>query len=178
MINIWDYHQLNHYLNAVELSYQIHAHQKYGSLPFTRHLTHVENVLHRFGVVDYKLFCAARLHDALEDTATTYEQLEQAFNTEIADLIFAVTDGHGANRQARKIATYPKIRANSSALILKLADRIASIETSTHGQNYELVRMYKKEHVEFSRELKFRYDESEIRNSMWDYLDSLLEDND
>lgn len=162
---------LNRYLDAIELAHKAHAVQKYGEFPYTRHLAHVESVLQRFGFSSYNLMTIAWLHDILEDTCITRKQITEIFGEEISNVLYCVTDEPGKNRKERKRATYPKIRQNNMALIVKLADRIANIESCIHSGNNGLLSMYRKEQKEFSEELR-----NSENSSMWEYIESLLQE--
>lgn len=144
-----------------------HAGQLYSSgLPYTHHLAAVEAVLRRFGAAHEELLTAAWLHDVVEDTGTKLKEVEEMFGAEVAKLVGAVTNEEGANRKIRAALTYPKIRdAGPEAVRLKLADRIANVETGG-----KLVGMYKKEYEDFKRSL-FTPTQNE---DMWNHLDSLL----
>lgn len=96
------------------------------------------------------LCVAAWLHDVLEDTATTREELQVLFGAEVQDLVWAVT-GVGANRRERNANMYAKCRVLPRAVHLKLADRIANVRAS-HGTPDKL-SMYRREMATFRREL-------------------------
>jgi guanosine-3',5'-bis(diphosphate) 3'-pyrophosphohydrolase len=144
-----------------------HTGQTYGSgLPYTHHLAAVEQVLRRFNVTDETLLTASWLHDVIEDTETKRKEVEEMFGSEVAHLVYAVTNEEGANRKIRHALTYPKIReAGPLAVRLKLADRIANVEA---GGN--LFGMYKKEHEDFKRAL-FTAGQNE---DMWTHLEGLM----
>ena len=85
----------------------------------------------------------------------------------------AVTDQEGENRKARHLKTYPRIRAaGGRALLVKLADRIANVETSARGPNKSKLAMYQKEYREFREALRMP-DLGPI-GRMWNHLDGLL----
>jgi (p)ppGpp synthase/HD superfamily hydrolase len=147
---------------AVKHTGQIYS----GGMPYTHHLAAVESVLRRFGVTDENMLSAAWLHDVLEDTETSSKEIEEMFGAEIVRLVKAVTNEDGPNRKTRNALTYPKIReAGENAVKLKLADRIANIETGG-----SLVQMYKKEYEDFKRAL-YTVNQAE---EMWNHLDLLL----
>lgn len=151
----------------------MHFRQSYGTHKYTYHLQQVEMVINRFGFKDTKLRICAWLHDIIEDTEISYYQVKDTFGQEIADIVYAVTNEMGRNRKERYAKTYPKIRANKNALIIKLADRIANIEFSK-GSNTSYVDMYKKEWPSFYSALH-SLDETDVRiNKMWQYLESLF----
>jgi (p)ppGpp synthase/HD superfamily hydrolase len=154
-----------------------HGDQKYGDFPYSKHLQDVVRIVEAFSknFSDNELkilIPAAWLHDVLEDTRTTMDELDYYFGYRVADLVFAVTDEPGKNRKERKLNTYAKIRNNSLAIGLKLADRIANVENCLQLKNIGLLEMYRKEHEEFKKQLKFK-DEYQ---DMWDHLDWLIQD--
>lgn len=125
-----------------------HAGQLYAEeAPYTVHLRNVVEVLKRFGVTDPAMVCAAWLHDSVEDTNTSYGDIEKRFGHDVAELVYAVTSELGRNRKERNAKTYPKIKCNVDATILKLADRIANVEygAANGGKN----DMYAKEFPDF-----------------------------
>lgn len=153
--------------------------QKYDGKPYTAHLAEVESVLIRFGynsessITAQNLLVAAWLHDILEDTTVTYEELMSGMGKEVADLVYAVTNESGANRKERHLKTYPKIISHPYAIILKLADRIANTEASVNlskNGSFHFLKMYKKEYPGFRNALYV----SGVQESMWQHLDLLL----
>jgi (p)ppGpp synthase/HD superfamily hydrolase len=105
-----------------------HEGQRYGDAPYITHLVAVRAVLDDFGYGG-ALGVAAWLHDSIEDTGATKDEIATRFGEEVAELVWAVT-GVGANRKERNASAYAKIRATPRAAILKLADRIANVEAS------------------------------------------------
>ena len=150
-----------------------HHKQRYGTNPYTYHLEQVEMVLNRFGFsTDVRLRIAAWLHDVIEDTPFSYDQIKFGFGAEVADVVYAVTNEMGRNRQERYAKTYPKIKDNEKALILKLSDRIANVEFSK-GTNTEYINMYSREMPFFEAALYVKSDDKRIE-TMWQYLKSLF----
>jgi len=131
---------------------KIHGDQRYGEHPYTYHLRAVVAVLKKFGYVDDNLISAAWLHDSLEDTDTTYDELVSRFGNEIADLVSCVTDGPGRNRKERKAHSYKKMKDDRRSIAIKLADRIANVGESLQN-NPKLFKMYVKERETFERNL-------------------------
>lgn len=126
-------------------------HQLYGNLvPYTHHLETVERVLRYYGFTDEVIRAAAWLHDVVEDTRDRNNEvrvrdIEEIFGEDVALLVGAVTSEPGENRKVRNALTYPKIRAaGPRAVALKLADRIANVESGGRA-----IGMYRKEHADF-----------------------------
>lgn len=154
--------------NAVrEFAIRAHGHQKYANGPYVAHLDAVVTVLKEFGHFDSALLDAAYLHDVMEDTDTSLEELLDWFLPEVVELVVTVTDQLGKNRAERHAATYPRIARNPKAVTLKLADRIANVRASVkHGTHW---KMYREEYSAFRAALK-----GEHHGAMWAELDRLL----
>lgn len=61
--------------------------------PYINHPIALATVLVEEGrVADPIVLCGALLHDTIEDTATTYDELRGQFGARIADLVLEVTD--------------------------------------------------------------------------------------
>ncbi|MBS1795189.1 MAG: bifunctional (p)ppGpp synthetase/guanosine-3',5'-bis(diphosphate) 3'-pyrophosphohydrolase [Acidobacteria bacterium] len=158
---------------ARKMAVAAHGGQKYGDQPYEYHLAQVVAVLERFGfAADAALVAAAWLHDALEDTALTSDEIEAECGAETAELVWRVTDEDGANRRERKAKTYLKTRESEKAIVLKLADRIANVEAGRAG-NQGLLKMYRKEQAVFAESLK-PFTTTGAALDMWNHLEELL----
>jgi (p)ppGpp synthase/HD superfamily hydrolase len=152
-----------------------HAGQKYGNDDYSTHLRAVGQVINRFGYefsskeLELLLDCAW-LHDILEDTTTTKCELDKLFGSDVANLIYAVSDEQGKTRKERHERTYPKLKAaGRDAIAVKLADRIANCQHSlTH--NHSMLKMYQSEYPEFKAALHLA---GELKD-MWAELDVLM----
>jgi guanosine-3',5'-bis(diphosphate) 3'-pyrophosphohydrolase len=72
------------------------------------------------------VIAAALLHDTIEDTETTYDELRGAFGAEVADVVVEVTDVKFLAKESRKRLQVSKAgRASDRARLVKLADKIA-----------------------------------------------------
>jgi (p)ppGpp synthase/HD superfamily hydrolase len=157
---------------ARSFAIQAHGDQKYGDKPYSVHLDAVELVLIEFNQITSFIRAAAWLHDVLEDTTTTYMELEEAFPGYVPLLVQAVTSEPGRNRKERNIKTYPKIEARPDAVVLKLADRITNVRNCIESRNKDLYSMYHKEYPGFRLALK---NDNPDAKEMWHYLDILME---
>jgi GTP pyrophosphokinase len=87
---------------ATDLAVKYHAGQKYGQFDYTTHLKNVQNVLIRFGFnSDYKLLISAWLHDIIEDTSFTLEEVKEIFGEDIANIVWSVTNEASINREEK-----------------------------------------------------------------------------
>jgi (p)ppGpp synthase/HD superfamily hydrolase len=142
-----------------------HRGQLYGGAPYDTHLEATAEVLRRFGYGDPVLLSAAYLHDTIEDTGATPEEIARLFGERVASIVAAVSDPAGATRGERKAAAYPRIALIPDAVRVKLADRIANVEAGG-----SMVAQYRGEHDGFRRALRT----DGIAEEMWEHLDGLL----
>jgi len=81
------------------------------------------------GVDDRKVLIAALLHDTLEDTLTTYKEIEETFSKEIADLVEEVSHPKNYNQEQRE-EYYKRIKTISNgAKLIKIADFISNLRS-------------------------------------------------
>ncbi len=90
---------------------------------FTFHVYRVYRCLETICPGDYELLCAALLHDTLEDTETTYEELVEEFGKEIADLVNEVTH---EGKSDQKGFFFPRLHSKRG-IMLKFADRLSNL---------------------------------------------------
>ena len=106
---------------------RIDQRRKYTDQPYDAHLRAVVEIVETV-TGDPELLAAAWLHDTLEDTPATYDDVEREFGTEVADLVAELTDVSRAsdgNRAVRKSIDRAHLaRASSRAKTVKLADLI------------------------------------------------------
>lgn len=146
-----------------------HGNQRYGLHPYRRHLEDVVDTLGRFLCVEAELFCAAWLHDCLEDTDATEEELSRLFGARVGALVAAVTLAPGVERSEALRAAYQKIRLCPGATMLKLADRIANVDAALAGP-LEKLEKYRREHPGFKAALQKDGEYVDL----WSYLDFLI----
>ena len=97
--------------------------------PYINHPIALADVLvNEAGVTDTEVLCAALLHDTVEDTDTTHEELVDAFGSRIARIVAEVTDDAAlpkAERKRRQIEHAPHL--SREAKLVKLADKIVNL---------------------------------------------------
>ena len=149
-----------------------HKGQVHGTRPFMMHLNEVVNTLHEFGYTDDDLTAAAWLHDVVEDTPVTIEEIYEEFGNRIGDLVDALTDGPGETRLEKKQKPYATIPNVPGSVIVKLADRIANVRhTIKEGPPADRYHeTYKREHAGFCKALN----KTGEAKDMWAALDNLL----
>lgn len=97
--------------------------------PYINHPIALANVLaNEGGVQDVTVLCAAVLHDTIEDTETTADELRALFGDQVASVVLEVTDDKSLDKAVRKqlqIEHAPHI--SLQAKLVKLADKISNV---------------------------------------------------
>lgn len=157
---------------ALLVADRAHANQTYDIYPYGYHIRQVVKIAEELGY-DESIVVASALHDTLEDTDLNYNDLKNVFGEEIAEIVYCVTDELGRNRKERKAKTYPKIRGNWKATVVKICDRIANVLQSEQ-YNKALFKMYQKEHESFCKNLMSENHPHAETKKAWQKLNSLM----
>lgn len=100
------------------------------AFPYINHPISLVNILcNEVHITDINLICSALLHDTVEDTETTEEELTAHFGQEISSIVMEVTDDQSITvRQKRKqLQIDHASHISEPAKILKLADKISNL---------------------------------------------------
>jgi guanosine-3',5'-bis(diphosphate) 3'-pyrophosphohydrolase len=97
--------------------------------PYINHPLALAHILSREGKVnDPIVLCAALLHDTVEDTETTLEELERRFGAEVAATVAEVTNDETLPKAEQKRLQVAKAASKSrAAKLVKLADKISNL---------------------------------------------------
>jgi (p)ppGpp synthase/HD superfamily hydrolase len=115
----------------------------------------------------------ALLHDTLEDTETTFEELSKEFSLEIAQAVLALTKNPELLKENRMNDSLHRIQQLSKEVwAVKLADRITNLQTPPLLWSAEKISEYQKEAVQISKTLKGSNDflEKRLEEKITDYL--------
>jgi (p)ppGpp synthase/HD superfamily hydrolase len=113
--------------------------------PYVEHLLQVVDVLvngpHE---TELDLLSAALLHDVVEDTPTTSEEVEQRFGPNVRELVDWVTQPVGEDRAASRKAYLDHLAdAPPRVLTLKLSDRLSNVQRlDTHPRPVKQASYY------------------------------------
>jgi guanosine-3',5'-bis(diphosphate) 3'-pyrophosphohydrolase len=134
-------------LRAMEFAAHKHRDQRRKDVeasPYINHPIALACILREEGGIDDPLVIAAAiLHDTIEDTETSYEELRGQFGDEVADMVLEVTDTQWLKRASRKRLQISKAaQATHGAKLVKLADKIANLRDIVAGapQGWSLER--------------------------------------
>jgi (p)ppGpp synthase/HD superfamily hydrolase len=121
-------------LAAAKYAAEKHAGQKRKGLakePYVNHLIEVaELIAASCEALDTNLIVAGLLHDTIEDTDTSAQELEQHFGGDVTSLVLEATDDKSLPKETRKalqIETAP--HKSPRAQTLKLADKISNLRS-------------------------------------------------
>ena len=112
------------------------------ALPYVTHLFSAALLVAEDGASD-DVVTAALLHDTLEDTDTTREEIASTFNERVAKLVIAVTEkkevsGKKLEWKERKAEYLDGLtRADPDALLIALADKVDNLESWNEGYRSE-----------------------------------------
>jgi (p)ppGpp synthase/HD superfamily hydrolase len=119
---------------AADFAARKHAQQKRkGELaePYINHLADVANLIaSSIDEPDWVLICAAWLHDTVEDTATTKEEILEIFGEHVTSIVMEVTDDKSLPKPSRKELQVIKTPSKSNeAKLIKLADKTSNLRS-------------------------------------------------
>lgn len=117
-----------------------------GCTPYINHPLGVARILAEAGVEDVEVLMAGILHDTIEDTGTTPEELAERFGERVCGLVLEVTDDKRLPKLERKRLQVLKAPTKTAdARQIKMADKIANLrdlKTPPVGWDYGRVSAY------------------------------------
>ena len=99
------------------------------SSPYINHPIAVAEILTNYGgITDLATIQAGLLHDTVEDTKTTPDELAEQFGDEVMQLVMEVTDDKGLDKAERKrLQIEHSKHLSAKAKMIKMADKISNI---------------------------------------------------
>jgi (p)ppGpp synthase/HD superfamily hydrolase len=102
---------------------------------------------------DLAVQCAL-LHDVIEDTDVTYEQLKADFGEPVAQGVLALSKDETLDKPAQMQDSLRRIRQQPQKVwMVKLADRITNLEPPPHYWTKEKIARYREEALEIHKTL-------------------------
>ncbi|XP_058119050.1 guanosine-3',5'-bis(diphosphate) 3'-pyrophosphohydrolase MESH1 [Anopheles ziemanni] len=97
--------------------------------PYINHPIGVAQILSaEAGITDFDVLQAAILHDTVEDTETTFEEIETHFGTTVRSIVQEVTDDKTLPKEKRKLLQIEHaLTISHQAKLVKLADKIYNL---------------------------------------------------
>lgn len=123
--------------------------------PYINHLTEVANlVAQATSGEDPDLVIAAVLHDTVEDTQTTLDEIAAAFGDRVASLVAEVTDDKSLPKGERKRLQIEHAgHASAGAKIIKLADKTSNLRALLNSPPVGWAEARRKEYLAWAREV-------------------------
>jgi len=166
---------------AYEFAESAHATQKrHSGDPYISHPIAVANILAELRL-DGPTITTALLHDTIEDTNITYQDVETKFGKEIADLVDGVTKLSKLENQGKEITLGENFRKlilatakDIRVLLVKLADRLHNMRTISSISSDEKRIRIAKETMEIYSPLAERLGMHSIRDELEDLAFNVL----
>lgn len=119
-------------LKATHFAAQKHRDQRRkgsDAAPYINHPIDLAHLLWNTGDVrDEVTILAALLHDTVEDTETTFEEIEREFGTDVCRVVAEVTDDKSLPKEERKrLQVEHASHLSDRARLVKLADKISNL---------------------------------------------------
>ena len=137
---------MNKTIEAMYFAEHRHMYQarRYTYDPYMKHLAEVAGIVASV-TSDAEVLQACWLHDTIEDTDTTYEELQVSFGTRVADMVKSLTDVEEGNRATRKARAQVRlVKAPAEVQTIKYADGISNL-TSIWTHDRKFAKTYLKE---------------------------------
>ncbi|NOY06756.1 MAG: bifunctional (p)ppGpp synthetase/guanosine-3',5'-bis(diphosphate) 3'-pyrophosphohydrolase [Chlorobi bacterium] len=136
--------------NAYEYAREAHKHsfRKSGEPYFSHPLAVARIILHDIPF-DSITVASALLHDVVEDTEYTYDDIRSNFGTVVADIVEGVTkiSKFFENKQLKRAENYRKLLASMvndlRVILVKIADRLHNMRTLEHHSRVKQVAIAK-----------------------------------
>ena len=147
-----------HLLKAIAFAADKHRQQRRKDAeasPYINHPIAVATVLAAEGdVSDEATLLAAVLHDTVEDTQTTFVELEEHFGAEVAGLVRELTDDKSLEKGERKRLQIEHARESSiRAKQVKIADKICNIRDITVSPPADWSLQRRREYLAWSEQV-------------------------
>ncbi len=149
---------LSLFFKALNFSATKHRHQRRkdsAASPYINHPIEVADILWNIGnVEDESCIIAALLHDTIEDTDTTPEEIRAAFGDEILALVLEVSDDKSLPKQERKqnqVLHSPHL--SQRAKQIKLADKICNVHDVAYAPPDHWPPKRRMEYIEWAQDV-------------------------
>lgn len=146
--------KLKNSIKAVDYATKAHKGQfrKNSDIPYIYHPLNLACHCLAMGIKDDAIIAACLLHDVLEDTDVTVEDLKADFEKEVVELVVLMTHGKSEDKTIREniIKKYYKdLAKNPKAALIKCVDRCNNLTTMSYGLSRDRIYRYIRESEEY-----------------------------
>jgi (p)ppGpp synthase/HD superfamily hydrolase len=142
---------------AKEFALRVHSNQRHGCLSMEDHLTAVTDKIRDEYIANEhdctfsldEAVTVGWLHDTIEDTSVTYDDIYDTFGGGIAEYVGALTDGEGSTRTERHLNTYYRTRRYNICIFVKMADRWHNHFRTIANKEVRFAKDYASEYLYF-----------------------------
>ena len=139
---------------------------------YSKHLDDVNNRLKSLGIIDKELLCAGWLHDTIEGTEITFDDIFEQFGSEIAVLVSSLSKDMSLTRKKREKAYSILLKESSTkAKIIKLCDISANLSDI---KNWDTTKSQKLRKIKKQRHY-LNLIKDELKDTEYPQIISLLE---
>ena len=131
---------------AKEFAYKAHKgmKRKGKELPFTYHLELVNKILKTL-TTDDEILAAGWLHDVIEDTPITLDELKKEFNSKICYYVDLETEDKSLPWKDRKLKQIEELRRNNfEVALIAYADKMANMTEMDSDYQLEKEKLWKR----------------------------------
>jgi len=165
-------------VQAINFAAKKHSRQKRKGAdgePYINHPLEVLNLLANVGKIeDCNVLIAAVLHDTIEDTETTEEEIREFFGADVCGMVLEVTDDKTLPKATRKqlqIEHSPHL--TNGAKYIKLADKISNIRDVTNNPPDGWSKERRREYIEWGEKVIAGL--RGVNESLENHFDELIE---
>ncbi len=180
----------NKILEAFELMYRLEPerYRKFSPLPkgkelYWTHLYSVYKLCVYWGNTDEDLLLAAVLHDAVEDTDYTIENIANNFGEAVAEIVTLCTKKkdyttfkiEDQEEYFSRIFNYEDISIKHKAMTVKLADRLDNLTGASFIDDKDTKQSYYDETIKYYAKIAKELEKEEVLENLLKYVKTILE---
>ena len=119
-------------ISALSFAADRHKHQRRKDAPASPYINHpialTSVLVLEVGIQDEAVVCGALLHDTVEDTATSLDEIEVHFGAKVRRIVMELTDDKSLDKATRKQQQIDQAADSSyETRLVKLADKICNL---------------------------------------------------
>ena len=100
-----------------------------GKTPYWKHCEGVVNRLKNLGITDEDVLCAAWLHDTIEETDATFDDIEQRFGSQVAVMVLSLSKDPKLSKKEKERQYIEQLKnASWHAQLIKLCDIASNLK--------------------------------------------------